>query len=268
LPNGRSGKGSIKVTPEHELWTPSGMRKAIDIEVGDNVFVQSSLISEEAEQVVLGGILGDGYLNVRRANTPMFMVGHSIKQEQYCLWKAGVFGVGVHYAKRDDGKAKYDKISFETPRLPALLSYYNLSHDSKTGRKIVTRQLLDKITELGLAVWIMDDGSINTSNGVKGSRNPRANIWTCAFEYAEQETIKKWFLERWGILCEIVKSDAKPGKIRGKDVTPTKKTYYHISFNVEETAKLLKIIGKYIGISPNGSEKTWKKKYNRMLLKD
>src|SRR5262249_17302100 len=84
--NGRSNR--ILVSPEHRVLTEYGWKEDKEIDPGMNVFVSGTKISREQEQVILGGLLGDGYLS--KGNTPCYSESHSLKQEQYLLWKARV----------------------------------------------------------------------------------------------------------------------------------------------------------------------------------
>jgi hypothetical protein len=78
------------------------------------------------------------------------------------------------------------------------------------GKKTVTRQVLSYLTDHGLAIWLMDDGSVVVN------RNKEKNITSFQFRLAthfseaEADECIKWFREIY--LMDVKKWEAKPGQ--------------------------------------------------------
>lgn len=110
---------------------------------------------------------------------------------------------------------------------------YNKFYINRT--KVVTRQLLNKLKPLGLAVWYMDDGQLclhNLKNGKIKSR--RARIWSMSFTYEEHLIIQTYFKDVWNIDVKIYNS-MKKGGIK-----------YYLEFNATNFVKFREIIKDYI----------------------
>src|SRR5262249_50569605 len=61
---GGKGQHQFQCTPNHLIFTPDGERHACEITVGDEVLVAAKhyAMSADQEQLILGGVLGDGSL--------------------------------------------------------------------------------------------------------------------------------------------------------------------------------------------------------------
>lgn len=109
--------------------------------------------TEELTQLLIGTILGDGHLELRKkskAKNARLKFGHSIKQLEYLkekirlskvLWNSTINKTNI--------KAEISSISH-----PLLTKYYRLFY--KNGKKILPNI---KLNPLGLAILFMDDGS-------------------------------------------------------------------------------------------------------------
>ena len=91
------------------------------------------------------------------------------------------------------------------------------------GKKQVTKEILNQLEPLGLAVWIMDDGTYDYNGN-------RINIATEHLSYEEHLLIKEWFENKFNISSKIYKH----------------KNQFYISFGVKETKKLIEIIKPFV----------------------
>ena len=112
------------------------------------------------------------------------------------------------------------------------------------GKKIVTREILDKLDPLGLAVWYLDDGSYDYSH-------KRLNIATNGFTLIENKIIHQYFKEKWNIDCKIQKA----------------KTHYYIRFNKEYTNKFIELIKTHIMQIPSMTYKIGLDEDRKILAK-
>lgn len=189
--------------------------------------IQRVQFSERQMQIVRGTLLGDGFLSfpAKRSTNATLEVTHSLKQEEYLNWKVNELQPFVTKVDKNLVKGRFiadhytkDLISIRMrtvshPNLNNLVYEYY-----PNGKKLISIELLNKIDELGLAVWYMDDG-----HTYHGSRLEIA-LGECGEHVAE--IICNWFLSRWKI-----KSGYR--YTRGG---------YRCFFNVENSKKLVSLI--------------------------
>ena len=86
-----------------------------------------------------------------------------------------------------------------------------------------TKEILNQLEPLGLAVWIMDDGTFSYHGN-------RINIATNDFSFNEQLLIKEWFQKKYDIIPKIYKQNNQ----------------FYISFGVKDTKRLVNIVKSFI----------------------
>jgi recombination protein RecA len=156
------------------------------------------------EQVVLGTVLGDGYLGYAHstAEACRLVCNHGIKQKPYSEWKArelARLGAEVHLVKNDG----YGELSARmATRSHSALN--PLREAFYYPDKVVGREVLDKLSPLALAVWFMDDGSVG--------RNANSSFFhTEGFDTQSVCEIVWWF-NRNGIEADISQGRRGVGK--------------------------------------------------------
>lgn len=166
-------------------------------------------ISEENKSILLALCLGDGCINKPRGNgNASLEIGHSIKQEEYCTWKRDL-------VYKILGGKKPPKIGYKTIHLKGYENEYHACRFSKThpyftylrnilypaGVKTITRELLNKLTPQGIAIWYMDDGSFYKKDNATGTKSIcfDLRISTDSFSKEEVEIICDYFKEVFGI---------------------------------------------------------------------
>ena len=107
---------------------------------------------------------------------------------------------------------------------------FDLEENIPKNTKIVPDWILDNLDERGIAIWYMDDGSINKRQLKNGNISNYISIHSNNFDYETQKKFVKKF-NTYGITPTIHKS---------------KKLYYYLNFNKENTRKLLDLISPYI----------------------
>lgn len=184
-------------------------------------------LSHSQQQLIFGGLLGDGYFNKDRN---FFRFYQSKKQEEYLLWKYSLFEEletsKIYERIHEQG---YVGCSFEVKRnsnLHDLYSYIKHHLYSNSGRKKISLEYLSNIDEFGLAIWWMDDGSLCKHKG-----NRWGKLCTECFNYEEHILLQKYFKDKWGINVSIKQEKNK---------------YYFIRFNVRALKRLFSLIYKYI----------------------
>jgi len=233
------GLGVLYAAENHKVMTPHGWKKVKDLEVGQEVCRHQLNLNECQEQVALGSLLGDASLSrnqprshkLARTNTRLKFV-HGHKQYEYIKWKLEQFQCfslqKQPHINKIGGFAKKPTSSVSTQTS----SIFNRLQDitNTNGKKTVTRQWLDKIGPIAMAIWFCDDGSLNRISTQKGISN-YVTLHTQGFSKNENDLIRMWLVERWGI---------------NSSVLPVKNGLFIISISKEGSDKFLDIISEYV----------------------
>lgn len=184
-------------------------------------------------QVALGSIFGDATIakpyNCKNS-TCYFIEGHSGAQVEYLKWKH------QHLAPLSRGwkliaprrnpvtcRTKSSYFQLRSKSEPVWNQFRTWFYDGRN--KVVRRSTLNRLNELGLAVWFMDDGSLT-----KHQTSRYARLATNGFSEDENEIIRKWFMIRWNLAPVVAKNNA----------------YFELHFSSRQAQALLRIIGRYI----------------------
>lgn len=183
------------------------------------------MLNKREGEIVIGTILGDGYLQATGARNARLRLEHGIKQKDYIFWK----WQQLQRIMQDRPK----KIVRYNPIYKKIYSYYRCqSHSSpelgklrrifyRENQKIVPNNLGRLLkSKLSLAVWYMDDGYYY-------QRDKTAYIYLSKFS---RENIDK--------LTEVLKRNFNlVPKIEIK-----KNGNFNLKFTVAETGKLINLI--------------------------
>lgn len=159
------------------------------------------------QQILYGSLLGDGHIN---KSYHKYEESHCFKQRGYIIWKNKYLCIRTKH----NAINKYDVYSSRNDQW--IKELRKLFYPN--GKKVVTREILDKVDKLGLLIWYLDDGGIDVDN--------RSAIATNCFTYKEHKIMQKWFKDKWDIDVKIY----------------TQLKYYYIKFPVKSTKKLLSIL--------------------------
>ena len=166
-------------------------------------------LTQTQKSLLLALCIGDGCLRKPhpKTGTVQLEIGHSIKQEAYCIWKRNlVYSIF--------GGKKPPKIGYRTIKLKNSNNEYKACRFTKSNSyftelrqllypnnvKTITREILDKLTIQGIAIWYMDDGSFYkkiNSNGKSICFDLR--ISTDSFSKEENILICNYFKEKYDI---------------------------------------------------------------------
>lgn len=148
---------TMRVTPNHLIFTPNGEVEAGSLKVGDSVMVRRpTLYNKDQYEIILGSILGDGSLRKNRTNGGVSVrFGHGKKQDNYLLHKYEIFkNVANSVMANSKGGLAFDN----NPDY-SLLSLFEESYSS--GTRKLSKTLLEGLTLLSVAYWYLDDGSFS-----------------------------------------------------------------------------------------------------------
>ena len=157
------------------------------------------------EEIIYGTLLGDGYiakLDNKYAVYYRFEIEHSIEDIDYINWLQDNLRDVLPYRRERNRKFKTKDGEIKS-RTIHLYGKTNKDFEElrffiyKDGVKTVSKEWLDKLTPLSLAVWYMDDGSYHINTNV-------IEISTDSFTLDEHKLMQDYFREKWGISVSII----------------------------------------------------------------
>lgn len=119
-------------------------------------------LSTLQKDVLIGLLLGDGHVELSpNGKSARLKVEYGIKNADYINWLYQIFNnlVRMNPRKRviNSFGGSFERFGFTTLSLPDFLYFRDLFYRGKT--KIVPLNIIKLLTNIGLAVWFMDDGS-------------------------------------------------------------------------------------------------------------
>ena len=225
-------------TCNHLIFTSSGYKRADSLKKGEIVYTYDIEPNKLQKQVLLGTLLGDA--SIHKGNKKMGVtITHSEKQKEYVELTESVLKGLTSYVRRNsrsNGFGKCDMLYLQTRFLPCFNRLLSICR--KDGKKYVTKKWLDKIGNVGLAFWYMDDGSINIRDKGKVKAfvtrkgcQPLVQLATHGFSEEEINVILSWFeskgIHGWKIFDKRVGS-------------------FGICFSSSGSKKFYKKIAKYV----------------------
>ena len=185
-------------------------------------------LSVECKSLILGSLLGDGslkkepkYANLR------FKFRHSIVQKDHFDWKVSLLkeistDKSVQLQQPDKvGYNKNKKVLFQSSACPQLTELWKRVCDGGNNL-VIARHWLNHMTEISLAVWWFDDGSL-----IKAVR--QGVICSESFSKEANEKLANYLQVVWHVTCKV--------RLRSKE-----KSHYRLWMNTTELEKFLVII--------------------------
>ena len=155
--------------------------------------------TQRQQEIVFGTLLGDGYLRPTNGNSDncsySLALCHGEKQLEYLKWKFAEFENFVTTKEFKisirEFRGNAPTYAFSTVSHPFLNEAHRICYN-RGGKKDITAQWLSHITPLALAVWYMDDGSLN-------KRYHTIVLCTNSFSREGQRLAIDFLKERYGI---------------------------------------------------------------------
>ncbi|MBV8951067.1 MAG: recombinase RecA, partial [Actinobacteria bacterium] len=227
-----NGRSQFACTANHLIRTPGGWHEAAELAPGDRVLqTVPRRLSDFQWEVLLGGLMGDGALSPSRSgNAARYRFGHSVRQAEYCEWKASHFeNIGVRRSFNARGA-----MSADVRLLPELAEVREAVY--LHGRKVFGSDYLKELTPLSLAVWYMDAGSFTIHTDGMQERTPdcsgRSDICVEAMDSTTRVRVAEYLADTWDIRPKLVE--------QGTD----RKAF--LAFSQDETAKLHALIAPFV----------------------
>jgi recombination protein RecA len=157
---GGSGRRKFACTANHLIFTPHGERMAGEIEEGDEVLVavKHYALTPDQEQLILGGLLGDGSLRQTSHHKAAYRVGHGSAQTDYLGWKHEMLApFAGPIAPTGAGSG------FDTIPMHQLMPLREAVYAGGGPKSTVSEGLVEALDERAIAVWYLDDGTFSGS---------------------------------------------------------------------------------------------------------
>ena len=199
----------LEVTKDHKIYTLNrGYVEAQDITKTDSLCKVYEGLNTTQEQVIMGSFLGDGciqteYRSKKSTGAHRMLFSNCEKQLDYLKLK--LESLNGQNGKIEKYTSGYGATCYRCHLKPMLdLTQYvnNLYEELKNPknnrlkrRKTVTKEFLNKLNWLGLAIWYMDDGHLKLSKEYMNTTNKycRVNLAINKFNSKEIEIIQDFF---------------------------------------------------------------------------
>ena len=186
-------------------------------------------LTKQQTNVLIGTILGDGFLQKTGEKNARLRLEHSQKQKDYVLWKGNIFGRLFQgkptYLERIHPKSKetYKYCRWQSSAGPVFGKWRKYFYPN--GKKIIPNDIGEILTEpITLAVWYMDDGYFS-----KIDRN--SYIYLGRVTRTETEILQKTIEKNFDIVTTIYDKKNKG---------------YALFFGATETKKLQALICPFV----------------------
>ena len=185
--------------------------------------IKATPFEKRQRELIVGTLLGDGCI-AKHGKDYRLVCGQCEKQKDFLFWKKSELGNFVNKVnKRIDKRGNSTMFTFNTVTHNGLKKFYELFYEN--NKKVVRPEMANYLTPFGIAVWIMDDGSLN--------KNVNMRLATDGFSYDDNFVLQGIF-KTYDInvkICEYMRRN---------------KTYYYLSFNKRNSILLTQLISPYV----------------------
>lgn len=188
-------------------------------------------MNDEQISMLIALTLGDGHI------TPegRYCLNHSEAQKEYLEYKKDILekiiggkSITIHKTKNIVKGKEYHGFSIRKCNKKKLQPIRQMLYD-QNGKKLFTREILNKLTLQGIAIWYMDDGSLS-SEKVDGKIHAYKLSIATYLTKEENKVIQQYFKEKWNINWNIHKDGNK----------------YRLRMGTKEARKFIQLIKPYI----------------------
>ena len=212
----------------------------LEFDFSKNSDLRAVPFTERQQAIVYGTLLGDGYLRPSGGNSDTrsysLSLCHGQRQLAYLQWKYEElknFVVMQDFrVETRNFRGNAPTYSFNTISHPFLREAHAVCY-SANGKKDITQNWLDKLSPLAIAVWYLDDGSLN-------KRYHTIVLCTNSFSKEGQLLAIEYFKEHYGIHAVL---------------EPRRNGQTVIRINASESRKFMDIVAPFV--PPCMSYKLW-----------
>lgn len=176
-------------------------------------------MNKEERAILYGIAIGDGHISYRtrlkdgkyRYEQAELIVGHSVKQEQYIQHKADLLHK-IFGGKRPKVSVVYHNVNstiYEGRRIAKTNPYFRQMHKilyKENKQKFINQEVLDKLDEMSLALWFMDDGSVSYNTNKQNNVTSLSLRICTQFSEEEGQLVCNWLKEKYNIVFKYYKA--------------------------------------------------------------
>ena len=192
-----------------------------------NVIIKGMKLTKRQMAIVVGSVLGDGFLQKTGSRNARLRLEHGVKQKEYLLWKGRqlprYFQGTPAYLERVHPKngAKYSYVRWQSNASPELGKWREYFYAK--GKKIIPEDIAIFLSPLALAIWYMDDGYF--------SQDKASFLYLGKVSCIEAETVRCAIENNFGITPKVYDKQTKG---------------FVLYFPVIETRKLHELVKDFI----------------------
>lgn len=191
-------------------------------------------ISKVEEQILLGGLIGDGHLKRNGKNNYYYSECHSLSEVGYLKRKHSMLGeltANSSIYEKNFNNEHSKAMEFTSKTTPSLIKYAEMSE----------QEIMSRLTELGLVVLILDDGWYRSNLKLGGIGLTNKNIKLL-------DMFIKQCKEVFGITPYKVGVKRIDVSIRSEDIEPILKTLQKYNMlEIDVVEKKFKTFKEYYG---------------------
>lgn len=188
-------------TDDHKVSTNNGYKEVRQLNIiKDKIQVDDFALTYNQEQVLLGSLLGDGTLTSRWGVGAGFEFTQSNKRKEYFNLKKRLFSEYITNIIVDKAKDTSTFYTRYTEQFSDLNTNTVWRPTSQHKKPYLSKEFLEKIDWLGLAIWYFDDGS-NAEND-RYNAGKRIRIWSTTVSKEEQQNVIAILRSKFGIDSE------------------------------------------------------------------
>ena len=169
----------------------------------------SKRLNLNQKRLLIGMLIGDGTIT----NHPDYKMDHSEAQLEYLKWKLSLLdeakiktsGIKVYKSSSgfNKGSIVYRVRVSTTKTIKALRRYVY------KPKKTITRNLLNWLTSREIAIWYMDDGSINVNTSKQRSSIKHTTLIATCVDKDTANMICNYFKETWNVSFRVFPEQGK-----------------------------------------------------------
>lgn len=226
---------SLCCTEDHKVFTSRGYVEAREITTSDFLYMPYESYGEDCIAAVYGMLLGDSHIYDDKRSQGMLRIvaTNGEKQLDYLNYKKSIFNSGkiVNAGIGSFGKVPSYHWFME---VDPIISRHVREDWLSTGKKYISQKVINKINEVSLAFWYMDDGCLSYRNS---STSYFIRLNTQGFCLEEVHRLCEMLLDRFNIKSKVCQDK------KNKDGSPM----YFISIGeTAECDKFLTLVSPYI----------------------
>lgn len=152
-------------------------------------------ITEKQHQILLGGILGDGYFKRNGVHNVRYSECHALGEVDYLKWKHSQLGNLTKESKiygKNLNNGYADAKEFTTKTTPSLNGYLDYTRET----------VINELEELGLIIHLLDDGWLTKYIPREGSTNPSTGRYSIT-TYTWTDKEMNLLIKRWKDVADI-----------------------------------------------------------------